>query len=73
VKTEEAAVDGVVGAGDEGGFVGAEEVGEGSDFVGFAHAAHGLSFGELVVHFSFAAGIIFGEVVVDERSVNTRR
>src|SRR5207248_5276895 len=69
----EAAVEGIVGAGDESGFVGTEEVGESGDFVRLAHAAHGLGLGELVVHFSFAAGIIFGEIVVHKGRVDSCR
>src|SRR5215469_887521 len=31
-----------------------------------AHPPHGLGFCELVVHFRLAAGIVFGQVVVDK-------
>src|SRR2546423_12224913 len=70
VGVEEAAVEGVVGAGDEGGLVGSQEQSQGSDFLGLAHAADGLRRGKLLKHFLFAAGIIFAEIAVDEGCVH---
>ena len=58
------------GAGDEAGFVTAEEVSGSGDFIRCAHAADRLGLGQLLEHFPFAARIVFGDEAIDEWGVD---
>src|SRR5580704_18370730 len=70
VELEEAAVDGIVGAGDECGFVTAQKERQVGYFARLRHPPDRLRFGKLFEKFGFAARIILAQVAVDEGSVD---
>lgn len=73
VKAFEAAVDEVIGAGDERRLVRAKVERERCDFVGFSHSPYGLGFGKLFKDFLFPAGVVRLDKSIDEGRVYTRR
>jgi hypothetical protein len=72
-EVEEASVEGIVAAGEEGGGVGAEVEGELGDFGGGCHAADGLGGGEAGEGLGFVAGVVSGDEVIDEGGVDAGR
>jgi hypothetical protein len=67
------AVEGVVGAGNEAGFVGTDPGGERGYLFGLRHAADGLGGSEFLHHLGFATGIVFGDEPVNKGCVNAGR
>ena len=72
MEIEKAAIDRVIGAGDESCFVRTQKQGQGGDFFRIRHPANGLRFRKLLKHFLLAAGIILFQIAVHEGSVNAR-
>src|SRR5690348_17271895 len=70
MQIQEAAIEGVIRAGDEARFIRTEEQRERCDFHGLCHSTDRLAASKILEHFLFASWVIPVDEVIDEGRVN---